>query len=47
VDQRHVPSSMTIAGSRTQTGPLSLHVTGGSFLNFLHDTAETERADTP
>jgi FAD/FMN-containing dehydrogenase len=47
VGHRHVPFSMTIAGSPTAPGPLAAHATGGSFLNFLHDTTKTDRAYTP
>ena len=43
VGHRDVPFSMTIAGS---AGTLAAHATGGSFLNFLHDTTATHRAYT-
>jgi hypothetical protein len=47
VGHRHVPFSMTVAGSPAPTAPLAAHATGGSFLNFLHDTTRTARAYTP
>jgi FAD/FMN-containing dehydrogenase len=43
VGHRDVPFSMTIAGA---AGPLAAYATGGSFLNFLHDTTATHRAYT-
>ena len=47
VGHRHVPFSMTIAGTQLATKWLSAHATGGTFLNFLHDTARTDAAYTP
>jgi FAD/FMN-containing dehydrogenase len=41
---RHVPFSVTLDGD--DLGPLAPHVTGGSFLNFLKDTARTADAYT-
>jgi FAD/FMN-containing dehydrogenase len=46
VGHRHVAFSMTVAGSPAATAPLAAHATGGSFLNFLHDTTQTDRAYT-
>lgn len=43
---RGVPFSMTIAGTAEAAAPLAAHATGGSFLNFLHDTTATQRAYT-
>jgi FAD/FMN-containing dehydrogenase len=41
---RHVPFSVTVDGEGIE--PLAPHVTGGSFLNFLKDTARTRDAYT-
>jgi FAD/FMN-containing dehydrogenase len=41
---RHVPFSVTIDGE--DIAPLTPHVTGGSFLNFLKDTSRTRDAYT-
>jgi FAD/FMN-containing dehydrogenase len=41
---RSVPFSVTVDGE--DLGPLAPHVTGGSFLNFLKDTARTRDAYT-
>jgi FAD/FMN-containing dehydrogenase len=41
---RHVPFSVTVDGDDLR--PLARHVTGGSFLNFLKDTARTHDAYT-
>jgi len=46
VGHRDVPFSMTIAGPAEAAAPLAAHATGGSFLNFLHDTTATHRAYT-
>jgi FAD/FMN-containing dehydrogenase len=46
VGHRHVPFSMTIAGTPAGAAALAARATGGSFLNFLHDESETERAYT-
>jgi FAD/FMN-containing dehydrogenase len=43
---RHVPFSVTIDGSAEASAPIAPHATGGSFLNFLHDTARTRSAYT-
>jgi FAD/FMN-containing dehydrogenase len=43
VGHRDVPFSMTIAGA---SPALAARATGGSFLNFLHDTTATHRAYT-
>jgi hypothetical protein len=42
---RQVPFSVTVDGE--DVAPLAPHVTGGSFLNFLKDTARTRDAYTP
>ncbi|WP_433466745.1 FAD-binding oxidoreductase [Spirillospora sp. CA-128828] len=44
VGHRDVPFSLTIDGSDTDLAP---YATGGSFLNFLHDTSRTASAYTP
>jgi FAD/FMN-containing dehydrogenase len=41
---RHVPFSVTVDGE--DVTPLAPHITGGSFLNFLKDTARTRDAYT-
>jgi FAD/FMN-containing dehydrogenase len=41
-----VPFSVTVDGSLEAAAPLAPHATGGSFLNFLHDTARTRSAYT-
>ena len=46
VGHRDVPFSMTIAGPAEAAAPLAERATGGSFLNFLHDTTATHRAYT-
>ncbi|WP_325050865.1 BBE domain-containing protein [Actinomadura spongiicola] len=47
VGHRDVPFSLTIDGSAADAAPLAAHSTGGSFLNFLHDTSRTATAYTP
>ncbi|RKS71245.1 FAD/FMN-containing dehydrogenase [Actinomadura pelletieri DSM 43383] len=47
VGHRDVPFSITIDGSTADAAPLAAHSTGGSFLNFLHDTSRTATAYTP
>ncbi|MFI0372858.1 FAD-binding oxidoreductase [Actinomadura sp. 1N219] len=47
VGHRDVPYSLTIDGSAADAAPLAAHATGGSFLNFLHDTSRTASAYTP
>ncbi|TDD80401.1 FAD-binding oxidoreductase [Actinomadura darangshiensis] len=44
VGHRDVPFSLTIDGP---SGALARYATGGSFLNFLHDTSRTATAYTP
>ncbi|URM98674.1 FAD-binding oxidoreductase [Actinomadura madurae] len=44
VGHRDVPFSLTIDGSDAALAP---YATGGSFLNFLHDTSRTASAYTP
>ncbi|WP_433476780.1 FAD-binding oxidoreductase [Spirillospora sp. CA-142024] len=44
VGHRGVPFSLTIDGSDADLAP---YATGGSFLNFLHDTSRTASAYTP
>jgi FAD/FMN-containing dehydrogenase len=46
VGHRGVPFSITVDGSLEASAPLAPHATGGSFLNFLHDTARTRSAYT-
>ena len=46
VGHPHVPFSVTVDGSLEASAPLAPHATGGSFLNFLHDTARTHTAYT-
>jgi FAD/FMN-containing dehydrogenase len=46
VGHRHVPFSVTVDGSPESSAPIAPHATGGSFLNFLHDTARTRSAYT-
>jgi FAD/FMN-containing dehydrogenase len=47
VGHRDIPFSMTIDGSADAVGPLAAYATGGSFLNWLHDTSRTADAYTP
>ncbi|TMQ91137.1 FAD-binding oxidoreductase [Actinomadura soli] len=47
VGHRDVPFSLTIDGSAEDAAPLAEYATGGSFLNFLHDTSRTATAYTP
>ncbi|MES9602125.1 FAD-binding protein [Actinomadura sp. NPDC000929] len=47
VGHRDVPFSLTIEGSAADAAPLAAFATGGSFLNFLHDTSRTATAYTP
>ncbi|MGH3238871.1 MAG: BBE domain-containing protein, partial [Spirillospora sp.] len=47
VGHRDVPFSLTIDGSAADAAPLAAYATGGSFLNFLHDTSRTATAYTP
>jgi len=47
VGHREVPFSLTIDGSAADAAPLAAFATGGSFLNFLHDTSRTAAAYTP
>jgi FAD/FMN-containing dehydrogenase len=47
VGHRHVPFSVTVDGSAEAAAPLAKQATGGSFLNFLHDTTRTHTAYTP
>ncbi|TDD29740.1 FAD-binding oxidoreductase [Actinomadura sp. KC06] len=47
VGHRDVPYSLTIDGSAADAAPLAAYATGGSFLNFLHDTSRTASAYTP
>ncbi|TDB81436.1 FAD-binding oxidoreductase [Actinomadura sp. KC216] len=47
VGHRDVPFSLTIDGSAADAAPLAAYSTGGSFLNFLHDTSRTATAYTP
>jgi FAD/FMN-containing dehydrogenase len=44
---RQVPFSVTVDGSPEAAAPLAPHATGGTFLNFLHDTTRTRAAYTP
>jgi hypothetical protein len=46
IGHRGVPFSATIDGPRDAAEPFARHATGGSFLNFLHDPAQTRRAYT-
>jgi FAD/FMN-containing dehydrogenase len=43
---RDVPFSVTVDGSAEASAPIAPHATGGSFLNFLHDTTRTRCAYT-
>jgi FAD/FMN-containing dehydrogenase len=43
---RQVPFSVTVDGSPEAVAPLAPHATGGTFLNFLHDTTRTRAAYT-
>ncbi|MGW2307739.1 FAD-binding oxidoreductase [Actinomadura luteofluorescens] len=47
VGHRDVLFSLTIDGSAGDAAPLAAFATGGSFLNFLHDTSRTATAYTP
>ncbi|GAA4234518.1 FAD-binding oxidoreductase [Actinomadura meridiana] len=47
VGHRDVPFSVTIDGSAEDAAPLAAYATGGSFMNFLHDTSRTASAYTP
>jgi FAD/FMN-containing dehydrogenase len=47
VGHRDVPFSITVDGPAEAAAPLARHATGGSFLNFLHDTTRTHTAYTP
>ena len=46
VGHRDIPFSVTVDGSPEAPAPIAPHATGGSFLNFLHDTARTRSAYT-
>ncbi|XRQ11196.1 FAD-binding oxidoreductase [Actinomadura welshii] len=46
VGHRDVPYSLTIDGTASDAAPLLPYSTGGSFLNFLHDTSRTATAYT-
>ena len=46
VGHRDIPFSVTVDGSPEASAPIAPHATGGSFLNFLHDTARTRSAYT-
>jgi FAD/FMN-containing dehydrogenase len=46
VGHRDVPFSVTVDGSPEAAAPIAPHATGGSFLNFLHDTTRTRAAYT-
>jgi FAD/FMN-containing dehydrogenase len=47
VGHRDAPFSVTVDGSTETAEPFARHATGGSFLNFLHDTSRTHTAYTP
>ena len=47
VGHRDTPFSFTIDGSPDAAAPLAAYATGGSFLNWLHDTSRTADAYTP
>jgi FAD/FMN-containing dehydrogenase len=47
VGHRDAPFSITVDGSAEAAAPLAARATGGSFLNFLHDTTRTHTAYTP
>ncbi len=47
VGHRDTPFSFTIDGSTDAAAPLADYATGGSFLNWLHDTSRTADAYTP
>jgi FAD/FMN-containing dehydrogenase len=47
VGHRDTPFSFTIDGSPAAAAPLAPYATGGSFLNWLHDTSRTADAYTP
>jgi FAD/FMN-containing dehydrogenase len=46
VGHRDAPFSITVDGSDEAGAPFARHATGGSFLNFLHDTSRTQTAYT-
>jgi FAD/FMN-containing dehydrogenase len=46
VGHRDVPFSVTVDGAAEASAPIAPHATGGSFLNFLHDTTRTRSAYT-
>jgi FAD/FMN-containing dehydrogenase len=46
VGHRDAPFSVTIDGSDEAAAPFARHASGGSFLNFLHDTTRTHTAYT-
>ncbi|SNT61700.1 FAD/FMN-containing dehydrogenase [Actinomadura meyerae] len=47
VGHRDVPFSLTVDGTADDDAALAPFATGGSFLNFLHDTSRTATAYTP
>ncbi|WP_396450337.1 FAD-binding oxidoreductase [Actinomadura sp.] len=47
VGHRDVPFSLTVDGTAGDDAALAPYATGGSFLNFLHDTSRTATAYTP
>ena len=47
VGHRDAPFSVTVDGSAEAAEPFARQATGGSFLNFLHDTSRTHTAYTP
>ncbi|MQA26353.1 MAG: FAD-binding protein [Micromonosporaceae bacterium] len=47
VSHRHVPFAMKLDASPQAIDALTAEATGGSFLNFLHDTSQTHTAYTP
>ncbi len=47
VGHRDVPFSVVVNGPPEAAAPVLAYSTGGSFLNFLHDTARTQTAYTP
>lgn len=47
VGHRDVPFSLTVDGSEADDAVFLPYATGGSFLNFLHDPAQTATAYTP
>ncbi|HEV2780567.1 MAG TPA: FAD-binding oxidoreductase [Actinophytocola sp.] len=44
---RDVPFSIVVDGPAEAAAPIAAHATGGSFLNFLHDSTRTRTAYTP